>query len=103
MTQHTLKLVSPPGQRRWKIIADLKPSSDHLLSMTRWESYKIPKKNPVANIRNMLDPERQSLVQNNREYTKTLLDIIGTFVLKRLRIDDSLNHQKRIPQCNATH
>ena len=25
VTQHSLKLVSPPGQRRWKIIADLKP------------------------------------------------------------------------------
>ena len=23
--QHSLKLVSPPGQRRWKIIADLNP------------------------------------------------------------------------------
>ena len=42
--------------------------------MTRWESYKIQKKNPGANIRNMLDPERQSLMQNNREYMKTLLE-----------------------------
>ena len=37
--------------------------SDHLLSMTRWESYKIQKENPGANIRNVLDPERQSLVK----------------------------------------
>ena len=25
VTQHSLKLVFPPGQRQWKIIADLKP------------------------------------------------------------------------------
>ena len=49
-------------------------SSEHLLSMTRWESYSTQKKNPAAGIRNMLDPERPSVVKNNREYMKTLLE-----------------------------
>ena len=49
-------------------------SSDHLLSMTRWESYSTQKKNPAAGIINMLDPERPSVVENNREYMKTLLE-----------------------------
>ena len=48
--------------------------SDHLLSMTRWKSYNIQKKNPGASIRNMLDPERPSLVENNREIIKTLFE-----------------------------
>ena len=36
---------------------------NHLLSMTCWESYNIQKKNPGASIRNMLDPERPSVVE----------------------------------------
>ena len=74
--------------------------SDHLISMTCWESYKIQKKNPGANIRNMLDPERQSLVQNNREYMKTLLEYHRYFSSEEMvyrghnETDESLNPEK---------
>ena len=74
--------------------------SNHLLSMTRWESYKIQKKNPGANIRNMLNPERQSLVQNNREYMKTLLEYHRYFCSEEMayrghdETDESLNQGK---------
>ena len=74
--------------------------SDHLLSMTRWGSCKIQKKNPGANIRNMLDPERQSLVENNREYMKTLLEYHRYFCSEEMayrghdETDESLNPGK---------
>jgi hypothetical protein len=76
-TQHSLNLVFLCGQRRWKNNRGFKAHdkcSDHLLSMAHWESYNIQKKNPGASIRNMLDPERPSVVENNREYMKTLLE-----------------------------
>lgn len=74
--------------------------SDHLLSMTRWESYNIQKKNPGASIRNMLDPERPSLVENNREYMKTLLEYHRYFCSEEMayrghdETDESLNAGK---------
>ena len=47
--------------------------SDHLLSMTRWESHASQREQEAAGIRNMLDPDRPSVVSNNREYMKMLL------------------------------
>ena len=81
--------------------------SDHLLSMTRWESHNIQKKNPGASIRNMLDPERPSAVENNREYTKTLLEYHRYFCSEEMayrghdETDESLN--AGIHQSNVTH
>jgi hypothetical protein len=67
--------------------------------MTRWESYNIQKKNPGASIRNMLDPERPSAVENNREYTKTLLEYHRyTFVLKKWRIEGTMKLTSRSMQ-----
>ncbi|XP_028408662.1 zinc finger MYM-type protein 1-like [Dendronephthya gigantea] len=74
--------------------------SDHLLSMTRWESYNIQKNNPGASIGNMLDPGRPSLVENNREYTKTLLEYHRYFCSEEMayrghdETDKSLNAGK---------
>ncbi|CAB4040240.1 Hypothetical predicted protein [Paramuricea clavata] len=74
--------------------------SDHLLSMARWESYNIQKKNPGASIRNMLDPERPSVVENNREYMKTLLEYHQYFCSEEMayrghdETDESLNAGK---------
>jgi hypothetical protein len=73
---------------------------NHLLSMTRWESYNIQKKNPGASIRNMLDPERPSVVENNREYMKTLLEYHQYFSSQEMayrghdETDESLNAGK---------
>ncbi len=41
--------------------------SDHLLSVTRWESHASQREQEAAGIRNMLDPDRPSVVSNNRE------------------------------------
>ena len=68
--------------------------------MTRWESYNIQKKNPGASIRNMLDPERPSVVENNREYMKTLLEYHRYFCSEEMayrghdETDESLNAGK---------
>jgi len=53
--------------------------SDHLLSMTRWESHASQREQEAAGIRNMLDPDRPSVVSNNREYTKMLLQYYQYF------------------------
>ena len=74
--------------------------SDHLLSMTRWESYKIQRESPGTSIRNMLNPERLSLVENNRKYMNTLLEYHRYFCSEEMayrghdETDESLNAGK---------
>ena len=59
-------------------------SSDHLLSMARWECYEKNKGNPEGSIAHMLDPHRASLVQNNREYMITLLEYHRYFCMQEM-------------------
>ena len=75
-------------------------SCDHLMSMTRWEYYKNQKANPDVGVGNMLDPDRASLVQNNRDYMKTLLQYHRYFCVEEMayrghdETDESLNAGK---------
>ena len=48
-------------------------SEDHLLAAARWESIITQQKNPAQNIENILDPDRLTIVENNREYMLILL------------------------------
>ena len=68
--------------------------------MTRWESYNTQKENLAAGIINMLDPERPSVVENNLDYMKTLLEYHRYFCSEEMayrghdEIDESLNAGK---------
>ena len=76
-------------------------SSDHLFSITRWESSNIQKNNAAAGIKNMLDPDRLSLVKNNREYMNMLLEYHQYFCAQEMvykahdETDESLNAGER--------
>ena len=75
--------------------------SDHLFSITRWESSNIQKNNAAAGIKNMLDPDRLSLVKNNREYMNMLLEYHQYFCAQEMvykahdETDESLNAGER--------
>ena len=48
-------------------------SEDHELSMMRWEDRKLISEGKKTSINNLVDPERESLVNTNREYFKFLV------------------------------
>ena len=48
-------------------------SSDHTLSMVRWEDKKMISEGKKKSIVNLIDPERESLVKNNQEYFSMLI------------------------------
>ena len=75
-------------------------SQDHLLSITRWETLRKQKNNQSLNIENMIDPNRISVVAQNREYIKMIFKFHQYFCTSELSYHghdqsaDSLNAGK---------
>ena len=71
------------------------------MSMTRWEYYKKQQAHPDVGVGNVLDPDRASLVQNNHDYMKTLLQYHRYFCAEEMayrehdETNESLNMQER--------
>ena len=52
--------------------------------MARWDEYLRIKSNTCMSIENILDPKRSSIVKDNREYLKMLLEFHRYFCLEEL-------------------
>ncbi len=72
--------------------------SDHLLSMTRWESRSNQREQEAAGIRNMLDPDWPSVVSNNRDNMKMLLQYHQYFCCEEMAYP---GHDKTNKSLNA--
>ena len=72
-------------------------SADHMIAMARWNEYERIKSNKSMSLENFLNPERSSVVKENREYLKMLIEFNRFFCLQELpyrghdETDDSMN------------
>ena len=72
-------------------------SADHMIAMARWNEYERIKSNKSMSLEHFLNPERSSVVKENREYLKMLIEFNRFFCLQELpyrghdETDDSMN------------
>ena len=59
-------------------------SVDHMIAMARWDEYRRIKSNTSMSIENILDPKGSSIIKDNREYLKMLLEFHRYFCLQEL-------------------